>query len=798
MLKNYFKIAWRNLMKRKFYSLVTIFGLSVGMTFTFLIGSYVWGELQVNSSLKNADNQYILRSNWKEPDMGVDIATIGPLGRVLKEQYPGLVANYYRFDGITVAISKGDKHFREEVQVGDSTLLSMYGFPLLHGDARTALHKNNAIVLTEDKAMKYFGKSDVLGQNLTLNNFVGGQQEFEVTAVVKNLPVNSVTGLLKTPAHIFIPLTGLKGRDGAESWDFPYMLTYIELKPGIDKEQLKMAISQLISRHASESTKANLQVYFTSLKDFYREQNNGLVKKMIYTLSGVALFILLMAIVNFVNITIGNASSRLKEIGVRKVLGSAKMQLIRQFLTESFILSGISMVLALGLYELCRSYFSGMLGREIDTVFSVFNISVALLFAFITGLLAGIYPAFILSGLPAIESVKGKLKSVKENLFLRRLLIASQFTIALFVFICATVISQQVQYFFSKDLGYNKESVVFLATPRDWTPDGLQKMMGVRNQLGRLKEVNEVSLSYEIPNGNFGNNNGVYKVGQDSSSAVYSQILATDESYAETYGLWMLAGKFFTTNNEAAGKEEIVLNESTSKALGFQNPEAAIGQTVKMHYNSQPFTISGVIRDFHFGSMHEPIKPLCIMNVKSTNNYRYMSFKIPGSNVNQSIEAIEKKWKQILPDAPFEFKFMDDSLKQLYQSEIQLQKASKTATILAMVIVLLGILGMVSMNVARRTKELGIRKVLGASVLSIMTLFVKEFLYVMLVAVLISFPLVVLTMHEWLENYAYRIDLDWTIFASIAMIFVVVIMVLVCLQTYKAAMMNPVKAIKLE
>ena len=798
MLKNYFKISWRNLMKRKFYSLVTIFGLSVGMTFTFLIGSYVWGELQVNSLLKNADNQYILRSKWKQPDMGVDIATLGPLGRVLKEQYPNLIANYYRFDGITVAVSKGDKHFREEVQVGDSTLLSMYGFPLLHGDARTALQKNNAIVITEEKALKYFGKSDVLGQSLTLNNFVGGKQEFEVTAVVKKLPINSVTNLLKNPAQIFIPLTGLKGRDGAESWDFPYMLTYIELKPGINKEHLKKAISQLIATHASESTKANLQIYFTSLKDFYREQNNGLVQKMIYTLSGVALFIVLMAIVNFVNISIGNASSRLKEIGVRKVLGSAKTQLIRQFLTESFILSGISVVLALGLSELCRSYFTDMLGREICSVFSAFNISLALLFGVFTGLLAGIYPALILSGLPAIESVKGKLKSVKENLFFRRLLIATQFTIALFVFVCATVISEQVSYFFNKDLGYNKESVVSIATPRDWTPEGLQKMEGIRDQLARLKEVNEVSLSYEIPNGNFGNNNGLYKAGQDSTLAVYSQILATDDNYAATYGLKMLAGKFFNTNNGIVRKDEIVLNETTSKALGFKNPEAAIGQKVIMHFNQEPFTVSGVIGDFHFGSMHEPIRPLLIMNVKATNNYRFMSFKIPGGDVNASIKAIEEKWRQLLPDAPFEFKFMDDTLEQLYQSEIQLQKASKVATVLAMVIVLLGILGMVSLNVSRRTKELGIRKVLGASVTSIIVLFVKEFLYVMLIAILISFPLVVLSMNKWLQNYAYRIDLDWTTFVGIAAVFGVVITILVCLQTYKAAVMNPVKAIKSE
>lgn len=785
-------------MKRKLYSLVTIFGLSIGMTFALLIGNYVWGELQVNAVLKNADNQYILRSEWKEPDMGIEIATLGPLGRVLKEQYPHLVANYYRFDGITVSVSKGDKHFREEVQVGDSTLLSMYGFPLLQGDSRRALQKPNSLVITEEKAIKYFGRRDVLGENLTLNNFQGGKQEFEITAVLKNLPNNSVTNLLKSPAHIFIPFTGFKERNGADSWDFPYMLTYIELMEGVKKEDVQKAITQLLSSHASENTKANLKVYFTSLTDFYKEQNNGLVRKMIYTLSGVALFILLMAIVNFVNISIGNASSRLKEIGVRKVLGSAKIQLINQFLAESFILVGVSTLFSFILYELGRSYFTTMLGKEIDSLFTPFTLLAALIFSLVIGLLAGIYPAFILSGLPAIESVKGKFKSVKENLFFRRLLIASQFTIALFVLVSAVIISKQVHYFFSKDLGYNQDAVVSIATPRNWTPEGLQKMEGVRYELSKLKDVGSVSLSYEIPNGNFGNNNGIYKVGQDSTQAVYTQMLSTDEMFLDTYQLRLVAGRFFSGKNYTRTADGVVLNENACKSLGFKSPEMAIGRQISMHFNTNPYIVTGVVKDFHFGSMHEAIRPLLFLNTKSTNNYRYMSLKIVGNNLNKSMAAVEKRWKELLPDAPFEFKFMDDTLQQLYSSEIRLQKAAQLATMLAMVIVLLGILGMVSLNVSKRTKELGIRRVLGSSVFSIIGLFVNEFLYIMLIAMGIAFPLVVLGMNKWLQNYAYRIDLNWGMFILPAFIFGLMITLLIFVQTYKAAMMNPVKAIRSE
>ena len=800
MLNNYFKIAWRNLIKRRFFALVSILGLSVGMTFTFLIASFVWGELKVNENLKNADRQFLLQSKWKKEEMGTEIATLGPIGKTLKEEYPDLIANYYRYDGITVAVSNGDKHFREEIQAGDSTLLTMFGFPLLQGNAATALQQPNSIVITEEKAFKYFGKTDVLGEILSLDNFLGQKQQYKITAVLKTLPENSVNNLLKSPASIFITMGSLQGRQDAENWNNPYMVTFLELKKGIKREQLDKPIAGLLATHTPENIKTNLSVYATPLKEFYLNQNNGLARKMIYTLTGVSLFILLMAIVNFINISIGNASSRLKEIGVRKILGSLQSQLIKQFLAESLILATFALIFSLGFYEIFRPYFSEMLGKPIQSALSLFPYSVFIIifFAILTAILAGIYPAFILSSLPAIEAVKGKLKSVKENILFRRLLIVSQFSIALFVFSAAALISRQVNYFFNKDLGYSKESVVYVAAPREWTSEGVTKMEAKRNELSRLKEVEQVSLSYEIPNGNFGGSNGIYRMGQDSTAAVYTQILSTDEKFADTYKLKMEAGNFFFAKDGNYKADEIVLNESAARALGFIDAQAAIGQQIRLHFSPTPFMVGGVIKNFHFASMHEQIKPLAFMHTKTAGIYRYLSFKIVPGNIADKMTAIEKKWRELMPDAPFEYVFMDDSLMKLYKTELQLKKASGIATVLSVVIVLLGILGMVTLNVSKRTKELGVRKVLGASGISIVALFLKEFLIATALSAVIAFPLAYVSLSKWLQSYAYRINIEWTNFAIVAMIFCLVVAAAVSLMTFRAALMNPLMAIKTE
>src|SRR6266404_3965963 len=313
MLRNYFKIAWRNIVKRRFYSLVNIIGLSTGILFALLIGTYTWNELQINKRLRNAKNQYFLKSDWKDANLGVQITTLGPLSKRLKEDYPSLVANYYRWDGITSVVSKGDKHLREGLQLGDSTLLSMYGFKLLHGHAGTALNNPYSVVLTSAKAIKYFGKTDVVGETLTIHSFSGTQHDFLITGVLKEIPENSVTHLNDANNNgIFIPTntSGYFGRNDFDAWTNIYLPSYIEVRDGITANDLENPIKKLIQQNAPDVIRQNLTVHAVSLNDYYLD--NGIVRRMLYALSFVGLFILLMAVINFINISISSSSARIK------------------------------------------------------------------------------------------------------------------------------------------------------------------------------------------------------------------------------------------------------------------------------------------------------------------------------------------------------------------------------------------------------------------------------------------------------------------------------------------------------
>lgn len=802
MIQNYFKIGWRNLQKNKTYTLINILGLAMGMTFTLLIGSYILGELHVNAGLRNIENQYIVQSKWKEPNMGLNITSLAPLGKTLKENYPHLVANYYRFDGIKTVVSKGDKHFREDLQLGDSTLLTMYGLPLLAGNPKTALNTPNSLVLPVELAQKYFGRIDVLGESLIIDSFSGSRQAFMITGVLDKIPQNSVIDLLEDSTPILLSLSSMPffDRGQLDNWANVYIVNYLELKEGVKKEDLTGPIAKTLALNAPENIRANVEIYLTPLKDFYRQTNNGLIQKTMLTLSLVSIFILLMAITNFINISIGSSTSRLKEIGVRKVLGSKKGQIIGQFLAESLLITFFSLIISLVLYSTLRSFFGEIVGKEVKSllVFTPSSLLVLVSFVFIIGILAGAYPAFVLSSFPSIEAMRGKLKSVKENVVFRRLLMVSQFTLALFVFVGAVIISQQVNYFFKKDLGYNKEFIVWIPLPRDWSSEGIQRMETIRNEMARLPQISAASFAYEIPNGKTGFRSGFFKVGDDSTHAIAMDVLQTDEKYAETYQIPMVAGTFFYAKRGTFNPEHVVVNEATAKALGFKKPEAALGQKIRLQGDPQMFSIQGVTKDFHFTSMHQTIQPLVFLHVKNTNVYRYLTLKLLPANLSKSLAILEQNWNRLAPGTPFEFNFMEETLQKLYQSEVRLKKAAQLATTLAIIIILLGVIGMVSLSVARRTKELGIRKVLGASAVSLVMLFLKEFLVVSGLAAFIAFPLVFFSMDTWLQNYAYRIEISWLSFVGVGATFGVLIILLVGFQTFKATLMNPKDTLRSE
>ncbi len=802
MFKNYIKIAWRNIIKNRVFSLVNIIGLSTGIAFTLLIGAYVCGELQVNRQLKNADRQYILQSKWKDPNMGFELATLAGLPKALKTDYPNLVANYYHWDGVTSTISKGEKHFREHIQIGDSTLLTMYGFRLLHGDAHTVFTDPFSVVVTATKAIKYFGKTDVVGQSLVIENFSGSKHSFTISGVLKEADKNSVLNLNDNNNNdFFLPVNAAKfmGRT-VDGWSNTGLVGYIELQPGVKPVDLEKPIKNLLRKNTIVQIQQNLTPYLVPLKTYYLSANNGVVKKMLYTLSSISLFILLMAVVNFINMCISQSSARMKEMGIRKVLGGMKKQLVWQFLIESTLLVLLATVFALIIYTIARPFFNDVLGKEILSLFAfpAYFFLIPFLLALFIGLLSGIYPAFVLASLKSVDSLKGKVSSVKESVFMRKSLVAFQFAIAVIVFVGAIIISQQVKLFFSKNLGYDKDYVVYASVPRDWSRKGVQKMEQIREQLAQMPEISNVSLSWEIPDGMNGSSMQVYKLSADSTQGVISQALGTDNKFAATYGIPLKAGKFFTDFYAPGDSAKVVINETQSKALGWKDPQMAIGQQIRITGNQNLFTVCGVTADFHFGSMQQKIQPVTFINVNFSNFYRYFSIKLKPGNMQQNLEAVQKKWAILLPNAPFEYNFMDDALQKLYQTEIQLQKASYLATALAIIIVLLGILGLIAQSIQKRTKEIGIRKVLGSSVAGIIFLFLKDFLGTILLAGIIACPIAFFIMQKWLSDYVYRITITANPFLIAIALLTLVTAVLIAIQTVKAALANPVKSLRSE
>ncbi|SOD89160.1 ABC transporter permease [Spirosoma fluviale] len=808
MLQNYLKIALRNLARRRFYALVTLFGLTVGITFLLLIGSYIQGELAVNTTLRHVDRQYLLQSRWRVTDMGSEIGSLAPMGPALRQSYPNLVANYYRTYGVNAIVSSGEKHFREPMQVGDSTLLSMFGFPLAYGDPKTALSEPNTVVVTAALAQKYFQQTNVLRRQLTIQTPGAGKQVFTITGVLSNQPDNSVTHLFDQPEQLFISLRNFgyfSDAKGLNAWENRSIVTYLELQPGTSAEQLTQPFAQLLKTHAPPDIRGNLQPFLSPLRSFHLKADNELVGKMLLTLTVVALFILLMAVVNFVNITIGMSATRLREIGVRKVLGGLKQQVIAQFLVEAVLLTAGAALLALGCYELFRSTFATVLEKPIPSLLSwspYAFLGLAVL-VFVIGLLAGSYPAFVLSGLPSVDSLKGKLvASVQKGVGFRRALIVFQFTVAILVFVGAIVINRQVSFFFSKNLGYQKDQILAIkSVPRDWSTAGVQRMAGIRNQLARVPGVAGVSLSFEIPDGASSGSVSMVAQGQDSTQAITANSITTDEWYAQTYGLTLKAGRFFNADGGGYDSLSVVMNESATKALGWTRPEKALGQQVV--FRGGTFRIRGVLTDFHFGSLRETIRPLVFIPVRKDPIYRYLSIKIApgrqaGASLPETVAAIGNEWARLFPDAPFDYSFMDDTLQKLYKTEIQLQKASRLATSLALIIVFLGVLGLVSLNVTHRTKEIGIRKVLGSSTLGIVNLFMKEFVLILVIANVIAWPAAYYLLSDWLTRFAYRTDLSWWPFALVAFVLALLTGAVVSTQTIKAALANPVKSLRSE
>jgi putative ABC transport system permease protein len=803
MPANYLTIAIRHLTRHKLFSLINIACLATGITFSLIIGSYVINEEEVDSGLRDVLNQYIIKSKWKEENMGPSNTTLGPLAKTMMDEYPNLVENYYRFDPVENTVSAGDKHFRTQISVGDTNLVSMYGFPLLYGNPRKAFQNNESAVVTEDFARKFFGKTDVIDSIITLQTSAdGNKHDFLITAVLKNLPFNTVTSYTGKAYQVFLPMDVnqyFQGGDKADNWSNVFVVGMLQLKNGALPKDLEKPLSHTLEKYQPAFVKGNLTVELAPMINYHLKNNNNAVQRMVTALSLVAGFILLLAIINFVNINIGLSTYRLKEIGLRKVFGGMKFQLVTQFMVEALVLTFAAALISVVLYELLLPVFSQILNTNPDHFwqFSIDKLALLSILIISVGLAAGIYPAFVLSSSDTVPAIRGKTGSAKGGLVLRKTLLIIQFTLAAAVFISAITVSKQVSCFFNKDLGYNKEEVMILSSlPHQWDSTGVIRMEYFKTLLLQVTGVKNVSLSGDIPDGSPGGNSSIYP--RSNGNFISTEIFGADADFAEVYGIQMREGIFLQNDNDSYAPGNIVLNESAVKALGW---DSAVGRTIRLGGPDGLLeTIVGVVKDFHFESLQKPIQPLLIagLNEPFTRSYRYFSIKLNTSDVNNTITEIQKKCKVLFPDAGFDYSFLDEKFKSLYQSELQLRKAVEVGTVLNILIVSLGVFGVVAFTLTRRTKEIAVRKVLGADVRNIISIFLKEYAKLIFISTLIAWPLAYYILDKWLENYAYRIQQNIFSYLFVTAFILITIFSLITAQCFKTANSNPVNNLRVE
>ncbi|MDO6430372.1 ABC transporter permease [Flavitalea sp. BT771] len=804
MLKSYFTIAVRHLARHRLFSAIMVTCLAVGITFSMIIGLYVRNQEKVNSTVHDVGNQYMIRSNWKVKGLGLDITTVAPLAKTMKEEYPDLVAGYYRYNPVGTVISAGDSHdrfFKENVAICDTTLVAVYGFPLLYGDKGNAFPTISSAVITERIAMKWFGAKDVVGRTFEMQTTGAGEtQQYTISAVLKDLPDNSVTSLMGNRYDIFVPTIGSRfyaGGDPSTNWGGAYEVGLLELKPGVKPGDLQAPFRRVLAKYTKDPITKNLEVELAPLQDYHLKENNGAVQRMVMTLALIAAFILLMAIINFVNITIGTSAYRLREIGLRKVFGSARQQLVLQFIIEAWLLTLLAAVISVGLYQLLIPVFDQVLNTRLTSVadFSFADIGLLLSGVVVVGFLAGIYPAFILSRYAVVNSVKGKVGAVNGAGGLRKTLLVVQLSLAICVFISTLNVSKQVAYVFSKDLGYDKEQLLVIdAFPKQWDSAGVARMESIKSGLLQLPAVKAASLSFEVPDRTPPATFDLMSLAGAGNRRLPVEMIMADQDFAITFGLKVTEGSFFSASSSYM-PGQVVVNESAAKALGLTLGKAA-GAILRLPDGRGQVTVTGVVKDFHYAGMQQAIAPLVFLHVKDTKNYRYLTVKLHSPDISQVVSQVKAKWKELSPHAPFGFSFMDDRFEALYRADLQLKKAAGVATGLNLLIVFLGIFGIVAFTLTRRNKEMAVRKVLGAGLVDIIRLFLQDYAGLILLANLISWPLAYAITDKWLENYAYRITQDIFPYISVGAIIFVTAFGLITVQCLKTAMANPVKSLR--
>ncbi len=793
MIKNYFKIALRNLWKHRVFSFINIMGLTVGMTAAFLIFLYVRFELSYDNFNTKADRIYRMVCDIKTPTE--TLHTAGPAWAVsphIMKDFPQIEATA-RFAGNSLLVRRGNIKFQEENSAfADSLFFKIFDFKLISGNPNTALNEPMSVIFSESAAKKYFGKENPMGQTLLLT---GDALPVKVTGIMKDIPENS-----QLKADMLVSMTTLtrKLNPNLDSqWGNYGCYSFVLLRPGSNPDLLQRQIPAFLEKlDGTEMKNMNMYptIFLEKLRDVYLRSTRDNSKtgnlNNVYIFSIVAAFILLIACINFINLTTARSAERAKEVGIRKVVGAGKVQLAAQFIGESVLLCLIAFILTVILSAILIAPFNHLSGKIVSAGLFEHGSYILLLLgaAVAIGVLAGIYPALVLSSYQPIMVLKGRFVTGTRGTLLRKGLVISQFAISVALIISVIVVYRQMHFMQSQDLGFNKNQTIVINTNGD--PGRTAFAEAVRS----LPTVKSVALSSSVPGGG---NPGAYSEIENTKGVLQIanlDLYFVDWNYIPQFNIKMVAGRAFSRAFGTDTTQAMVLNEAAVKMFGYRTPQDAVGRRFKQW--GREGKIIGVMKDFHFRSLQEEIKPLS-MRIEP-DGCDVVSVQVTAVDAMATVNAIESKWKTGIPNRPFSYFFLDEFFDRQYRSELRFGKLFLDFAILAIFISCLGLLGLASYSTIQRTKEIGIRKVMGASVSGIVGLLSKEFVILVLISFVIAAPVSYYFMHKWLQDFAYRINISWWIFLVAATLAIVIAIGTISFQAIRAAIANPVKSLRSE
>lgn len=815
MLRNYFKVAIRNLFKDKFYAFINILGLSIGITSCLLIVLYVSEELSYDTFHTDSDRIYrvVAKARMNENEVLDFVGTPAPMTDGFKHAIPEIEA-VTRLRPLGMVFKHDENVYKENhLMYADSTFFDVFDYQLLQGNRNGSLTEPNSIILTEDMALKYFG-ADALNNGSIVGSFLKANDKiFKITGIVENIPGNT---------HLnFDMLVSMSTTTEAlvTNWLSMNYFSYIKLNEGVTIADIEEKVTDLVIEKVAPQAMAYLkmpkeafedrvavnktfQFIFQPISSIHLHSNfRGEIGSpgnisYIYIFTAIAVFIIIIACINFMNLSTARSSKRAMEVGVRKTLGSSKGKLVGQFMLESMFFSLIAMIIALGLTETFRIPFGNIAGKSIS--FNVFEDPWILILivglTLIIGLLAGSYPAFYLTKYKPVEVMKGAFRSGTKSSWFRSSMVIFQFVISISLIICTSLVYKQMNYISNLNVGFNRENVIII--PNAW---GLgNNMEAFKRELINHPDVQNASYTYCVPSKIF--NSTLTKAEGDME--VDHQIFTNraDYDFLETMGMELVSGRNFS-RDMASDSTAVLVNESAVKALGWTNvdPQQGLGKSIEMMHGKLgsrvKYNVIGVIKDFNYESLKSEIRPLAVFLFRKAY---YLTVRIKSDNIPQTLAMLESSWKGMAKDAPFEYSFLDQSFEDLYQAEQKLGQIFGIFTAMAIFIACLGLIGLAAYTAEQRTKEIGIRKVMGASVPNLINMLNMEFIKLVVIALFISFPLAWYFMHNWLDSFVYKTKIGIWPFIFAAVLAIMITLLTVGYQSFKAALANPVNSLKTE